>query len=110
VRVDRLAVAAHLKPGSRRKAEALIAEGPPFELNGSGFRSHGVYLSDEEVVFVFEGPGAEYLVLNILNDPVRAARFDAWAPLLEGSPRLVRETWHWSRSADAVGAGRPPGL
>jgi hypothetical protein len=107
--VDRLAVAAHLKPGSRRKAEALIAAGPPFDLDGSGFRSHGVYLSDEEVVFVFEGAGAEYLVLNILNDPVRAARFDAWAPLLEGPPRLARETWHWSRSAGAVAARHAPG-
>ena len=58
----RLVVAARLKPGTRARAAELVAEGPPFDPRGSGLISHGVYLSEHEVVFAFEGPGAEYLV------------------------------------------------
>lgn len=98
--MDRVVVAARLKPGTRGRVAELVAEGPPLDPRGTGIVSHGVYLSGEEIVFVFEGPGAEYLVQSILNDPVRAARFGAWAPLFDGPPRLVRESWYWSRDAD----------
>ena len=103
--MDRLVVAARLKPGMRARAAELVAEGPPFDPRGSGLTSHGVYMSEHEVVFAFEGPGAEYLVRAIINDPVRAARFTAWAPLIDGFPRLVRESWYWSRAADEAAAG-----
>lgn len=102
--MDRLVVTARLIPGSRGRAAELIAEGPPFDPKGSGFVSHGVYLSEEEVVFVFEGPSAEYLVRDIINDPVRAARFSAWAPLLDGFPHMARESWYWSRAAEEAPA------
>jgi hypothetical protein len=102
--MERLVVAARLRPGMRARAAQLVAEGPPFDPRGSGLISHGVYLSEHEVVFAFEGPGAEYLVRAIINDPVRAARFGAWAPLIDGFPRLVRETWHWSRATDEAAA------
>jgi hypothetical protein len=98
--MDRLVVAATLKPGTRARAAELVAEGSPFDPSGSGLTSHGVYLSEREIVFAFEGPQAEFLVRAMINDPVRAAGFDAWAPLIEGFPRLVRESWHWSRAAD----------
>jgi hypothetical protein len=102
--MDRLVVAATLKPGTRARAAELVAEGSPFDPNGSGLTSHGVYLSDREVVFAFEGPRAEFLVRAMINDPVRAAGFGAWAPLIDGFPRLVRENWHWSRAADGAAA------
>jgi len=98
--MDRLVVAATLKSGTRGRAAALVAEGSPFDPRGSGLTSHGVYLSEHEVVFAFEGPRAEFLVRAMINDPVRAVGFGAWAPLIEGFPRLVRESWHWSRAAD----------
>ncbi len=98
--MNRLAIVARLKPGTRRRAAELVAEGPPFQLRDSGFERHAVYLSGDEVVFVFEGPGAEYLVQDIVNDPVRSARFSAWAPLLDGRPELAREVFNWSRDGE----------
>ena len=98
--MDRLVVAATLKPGTRARAAELVAAGSPFDPSGTGLTSHGVYLSEHEIVFAFEGPRAEYLVRAMINDPVRAAGFGAWAPLIEGFPRLVRESWHWSRAAE----------
>jgi hypothetical protein len=37
------------------------------------FRRHGVFLAEETVVFVFEGPGIERLVSDLVDDPVRSA-------------------------------------
>jgi hypothetical protein len=47
------------------------------------------------VVFVFEGPGIEGLVRDLVNDPTRSAAFSVWAPLLEGTPELAREEFYW---------------
>jgi hypothetical protein len=47
------------------------------------------------VVFVFEGPASKGLVRDLVNDPIRSAAFSVWAPLLEGTPELAREEFHW---------------
>jgi len=44
----------------------------------------GVFLSDTDVVFFFEGPGAEEAVRGILDDPVRSTVISAWLPLFDG--------------------------
>jgi hypothetical protein len=99
--MERLVLSARLKPGARVRAAELVAEGPPFDPEDSGFERHGVYLSEDSVVFVFEGAGAEYLVQNIVNDPVRSAGFSAWGPLLDGRPTIARESWFWRRDGGA---------
>jgi hypothetical protein len=93
--IERLAVVARLLPGSRERAAEIIAEGPPYGLQLAGFRRHSVFLAEEAVVFVFEGQGIEGLVRDLVNDPARSASFSAWAPLLEGTPVLAREEFHW---------------
>jgi hypothetical protein len=47
---------------------------------------------------VFEGPGSEGLVRDLVNDPTRSAAFSVWAPLLEGTPELAREEFYWETS------------
>jgi hypothetical protein len=47
------------------------------------------------VVFVFEGPGTEGLVRDLVNDPVRSAAFRVWAPLLTGTAALAKEQFYW---------------
>jgi hypothetical protein len=44
---------------------------------------------------VFEGPGIEGRVRDLVDDPVRSAAFSIWAPLLEGTPVLAHEEFHW---------------
>ena len=92
---ERLAVIATLRPGSRDRARQILAEGAPYELAETGFRRHSVFLADEAVVFVFEGPGIEKLVRELVVDPASSATFSVWGPLLEGTPVLAREEFYW---------------
>jgi hypothetical protein len=92
---ERLAVVARLRPGSRERARQILAEGAPYELGEAGFRRHSVFLAEEEVVFVFEGPGIEGLVRELVVDPTSSASFSVWGPLLEGTPVLAREEFYW---------------
>lgn len=92
---ERVAVVAMLLPGSRERAAEIIARGAPYGLRLAGFRRHSVFLAEEAVVFLFEGQGIEGLVRDLVNDPTISAAFGAWAPLLQGTPVLAREEFHW---------------
>ena len=92
---ERVAVVAKLLPGSRERAAQILSEGAPYGLALAGFRRHSVFLAEDAVVFVFEGPGIEGLVRDLVNDPARSAAFSVWAPILEGSPVLAREEFYW---------------
>jgi hypothetical protein len=92
---ERVAVVARLRPGSRERAAQILAEGAPYELTETGFRRHSVFLAEEAAIFVFEAPGAERLVSELVNDPTRSAMFSVWGPLLEGTPALAREEFYW---------------
>ena len=92
---ERVAVVAKLLPGSRERAAQILGEGAPYGLALAGFRQHSVFLAGDAVVFVFEGPGIEGLIRDLVNDPTRSAAFSVWAPLLEGTPELAREEFHW---------------
>lgn len=92
---DRLAVVARLRPGSRERAIEILAKGPPYELGEAGFRRHSVFVAEDHVVFLFEGSGIEELVRDLVNDPTRSAAFSVWGPLLEGTPALAPEEFHW---------------
>ena len=92
---ERVAVVARLLPASRERAARILAKGAPYGLALAGFRRHSVFLAEETVVFVFEGPGIEGLVRDLVNDPARSAAFGVWAPLLEGTPALAREEFYW---------------
>jgi hypothetical protein len=92
---ERVAVLARLTPGSRERALQLIAEGPPFGLSLAGFQRHSVFLTQDAVIFVFEGRSVEQLVRNVINDPARSSSFSRWAPLLEATPTVAREEFFW---------------
>jgi hypothetical protein len=92
---ERVAVVAKLRPGSRERASEILAKGAPYDLGEAGFPRHSVFLTEELVVFVFEGSGIERLVRNLVDDPNRSAGFSVWGPLLEGAPALGREEFHW---------------
>jgi hypothetical protein len=107
--VERLALIARLKDGAEPRAEELIATGPPFDLQHSGFVRHSVFLSATEVVFLFEAHEVESLVSALVDDPFQwmvAEALDDWRPLIDGPPRIAREQFSWERDA---GAGDQPG-
>jgi nucleotide-binding universal stress UspA family protein len=97
--MQRVAVVVHLRDGAEAEAEArkLIEAGPPFDLGDAGFEHHSVFVGNGLVVFLFEGDDPERQLTELVNDPVRAAGFGAWASVLAESPRVARETYYWSR-------------
>ena len=95
-----LVVVAQLKPGGDARARELLAEGPPFDLTDSPFDSHEVFVTPQEVVFVFQGSGAAGQTLSVqAGDPNvwRAAK--AWSECLEGRPRIARSAFVWERGS-----------
>jgi hypothetical protein len=90
-----MVVVARLKEGARDKVTELIAAGPPFDPATLGFERHAVYLSAEEVVFLFEGQSVGRRLAEVVDDMVASASFSAWAPFLEGTPRIAHEHYFW---------------
>ncbi len=100
--MEQIAVVARLKSGAEPRAAELIAEGPPFELAHSGLERHTVYLSADEVMFVFEGHEVEWIVDGLVDEPFHwplLAALEDWRPLLEDNPRIARPAYSWKRKA-----------
>jgi hypothetical protein len=98
--LERLAVIARLKPEAEARAAELIAGGPPFDPEESGFLRHSIYVGAGEVVFVFEGHEVEWLIDSLIDDPFHwmlHEALDEWAPLLDDLPRIAREKFFWER-------------
>ena len=100
--MEQIAIFARLKSGAEPRAAELIAAGPPFDPAESGLERHTVYLSADEVMFVFEGHEVEWIVEGLVDEtfhrPLLAA-LDEWRPLLEDNPRIARPTYSWKREA-----------
>jgi hypothetical protein len=92
--MSRLVVVAPLKLGAEARARELLDEGPPFDLEGSAFEAHEVFVTPQEVVFVFEGN--ETLILTA-GDPAIMRAAKAWADCLDGRPRIARSAFSWKR-------------
>jgi hypothetical protein len=100
--MEQIAITARLKEGAEPRAAELIEHGPPFDPSTSGFDRHTVYLSADEVVFVFEGREVEWIVDALVDEPFHwpvLSALDEWRPLLEGNPRIARPAYAWQRGA-----------
>src|SRR2546430_13903891 len=94
-RTQRLVLTARLKEGARERAVELVGS-MPTPLETDGFERLSVYLSESEVVFLVEAPEAEFLVRQILDDPVRGTEIGPWLPLFDGPLHRAEEVYHWS--------------
>ena len=103
--MNRLIIVARLKEGVHDEAEALLRHGPPFDPEELGLHRHAAYLTAREAVFVFEGPEVEWVVNDLVDDPVVSSAFAPWISLVEGTPRLAHERFHWSLGAEKIGVG-----
>jgi hypothetical protein len=98
--VERIVFVGKLKPGSEAVAADIVRSGPPYDPGEIGLARHGVYLGGSEVVFVFEGSDVEQQLRDLLNDPVASPAFAIWAPLLEGTPSVAHELYHWEATRE----------
>ena len=85
------------KPGARDAARLLIEDGPPFDPDRTQLTAHEVFLTDREVVFLFEGDDARKTVEDLVGDPGIWRAATAWRECLDGWPRLADEIYGWTR-------------
>jgi hypothetical protein len=93
---EREALVVPLVPGSQAQAEALLADGPPFDPADFGLERHEVYVTDSEVVFVFEGAPRRFLERLAEAQTVWKAA-EAWRPVIAGPIRLGLQAYAWPR-------------
>ena len=103
--MQRIAVIAKLKPNTEKRATELIEGGPPFDPDKLGFDRHTVYLSGNQVVFVFEGGRLDHLLHQVVRDPGNLGAFGKWEPLIDGFPTVAREAYSWQRANGGGGWG-----
>jgi hypothetical protein len=94
--VERAALVVPLRPGAKAEAEALLRAGPPFDPSEFGLEAHEVYVTDDEVVFVFEGVPSVF-VEQLAADETISGAAEAWRSLIDGRIRYADETYAWSR-------------
>lgn len=92
-----IAVVAPLKYGAQAEARALIAAGPPFDPDRTPLVRHEVFLTGDEVVFVFEGPDARRAVEQLIGEASVWKAAIAWRRLLAGRPRIAEHAYRWVR-------------
>lgn len=94
--VSRVVVVLPLQEGATVRAAELLAGGPPFDPGEVGLERHQVFLTDSEVIFLFEADAqaaAERLVTQ--TDVWTAAA--AWKDIAAGPPRLAEDVYSWVR-------------
>jgi hypothetical protein len=94
-----VAVVVPIRRGTAESARRPVEEGPPFEVERLRLERHHVFVSEREVVFVFEGDSATAALdalsrsRQVLNAAVR------WRGILAGRPRLAEERFGWTRTS-----------
>jgi len=98
---DQIGILAAIRPGQRPALEALLREGPPFDLAAEGFEHHEVFLGDTEVVFLFDGPSARTQLQRLAATRSLLGAFVKMSSLVS-APRILEQTFEWDRRADAA--------
>jgi hypothetical protein len=108
---QRFAVVVPIVEGAAAAVEELLEAGPPFDPGESGLDRHEVFVTSDEVVFVFESRDGTEAVEAMLAEPGVEVMAEAWQLHMSGPPRLARSAYVWERAEAAVDpALLPPGL
>jgi hypothetical protein len=86
---EEVVVVVPLKQGRLERAGELVRKGPPFDPEALGLTRHQVYLTDDEAIFVFAGPGARVAVQRASQDPSLWRVGLAWHDCIGGRPHLA---------------------
>ena len=107
----RFVVTARLCEGSGPKVAQILREGPPFDIERTSLERHEVFLTGDEVVFLFEGPHAEEEARRLLSSRRVLSQAGRIGLHIEGQPRLPAEVFSWERPprSDGVAFGAQPG-
>ncbi len=95
---SRVVVVVPIKRGARERARQLIAAGPPFDPESIPLEHHRVFVTDREVIFLFEGEDVRRAVEQLVRRPGIWKAAVAWKECLAGPPRVADEAYSWVRS------------
>lgn len=105
-----IAIVATLRPGMEEEARRLIGGGPPFDPTERGFGRHTIFLSANEVVFVFEAAEVEWRLDDLVDDPfehLTQEAMRAWGEIVDGPPRIARVVYEWGAEQAPAETPRP---
>jgi hypothetical protein len=100
--VARVSVVLPIKETAHERVRQLVVNGPPFDLEASGVDGHYVFLTGNEVIFIFEGSDLSRLRRVVANLDLIAAA-EAWQQHAAGPARIAEEAFSWSRPDLAEG-------
>jgi hypothetical protein len=94
----RLALVVPLRPGADEPVRGLLAKGPPFDPESiPELDRHEVFITPDEVVFVFESERGSDALTAMLSRPDFWKAAGAWEEHVAGPPRLAENAYSWSR-------------
>ncbi len=92
-----LAVVVPLVEGRCDVVREFLAEGPPFEPREIGLESHKVFLTDREVIFVFETEEGAKAFERILAEPELWDVISSWEHCMSDEPRAATAVYEWTK-------------
>jgi hypothetical protein len=95
--MSRLVIVVPLQQGVRDRARTLLAHGPPFDPYTAGLERHHVFLTEQEVAFVFEADESD-AVERLASDPTLWDAMAGWNDLVAGPPRIAADVYSWIRA------------
>jgi hypothetical protein len=98
--VSSLVLVVPLNEGTRARAREILAEGPPFALEETGFERHEVYLTEREVVFVFASAGPSATLELTAEDPQLWKAAATWREIIAARPRKAEVAYSWERTTE----------
>jgi len=99
---QRIVVVLPLRDGVQDEVRAVLEYGPPFDPEVAGLRQHQVFLTDHEVVFLFDALD-ETPLDRLFSDPNVWAAAAVWGEFADGPVRIGDETYAWAKSAGVNG-------
>jgi hypothetical protein len=99
--VAQLVVVVPLKPRAMDRARELLSGGPPFELADTDIRGLSVYMTEREVIFVFDSPAESATLTLPAEDAALWQAAAAWREVVDEKPRVARLAFSWERPEPA---------
>jgi hypothetical protein len=101
--VGPLVIVLPLKAGSHDAVRALLDAGPPFQPDTiDGLDRHEVFLTETEVVFLFESSRGRDALAALLSQPEVWGAAAAWHDHVDGAPRVAESVFSWSRPDESA--------
>jgi hypothetical protein len=93
----RFAVGFRLEPGSAAEARKILHDGPPFDIAATSLERCEVFLAEDELIFLLEGPHADQEAERLLATPAVEGQVSRLAPHLSRDAQIPQEVFSWEK-------------